>query len=135
MHANEQRLVIARALDWDAHRGRDRVESVNYILISPSRQLGVVLGALGTALLHTLLVLPFFLDLFLSPHRFPDHSGGGASALASTEEPLMTVVFIDEVSPAVERLAPLEPRDLASRGVELPDIHKGPLETDASSWS
>jgi TonB-like protein len=34
----------------------------------------------------------------------------------------MTVVFINEVSPTVERLAPLEPRDLASRGVELPDL-------------
>jgi len=93
------------------------------ISVSPSRRLGgVVLGALGTALLHVLLVLPLFLDLSLAPHRAHDRSGPGATALASTEEPLMTVVFINEVSPAVEHLATLEPRDLASRGVEPHDL-------------
>jgi len=81
-----------------------------------------MLGALGTALLHVLLVLPLFLDLSLAPHRAHDRSGPGATALASIEDPLMTVVFINEVSPAVEHLAPLEPRDLASRGVEPHDL-------------
>lgn len=99
----------------------------------PPRRLGVVvIGVVGTALLHTLLVLPFFLDLSLAPHRMPNHSGAGASALSSPDEALMTVVFINEVSAAVEPLARLEPRDLASRGVESPELPVLVLSPDAS---
>ena len=90
---------------------------------SRSRRLGgVIAGGVGTALLHTLLVLPFFLDLSPPSHPLPNRRGAGASALASTEEPVMTVVFINDVSPVVERLAPAEPQHLASRGKEVPDL-------------
>lgn len=79
-------------------------------------------GITGTALLHTLFVLTFFVDLSLPSHR-PNRSGAGASAAASPDEPLMTVVFINEVSPpAPNQLLPIEPKDLASRGIEPPDL-------------
>jgi hypothetical protein len=88
----------------------------------PQRLAASVVGIAGTLLLHTLLVVPLFLDLSLAPHQLPNQSGAGASALASTEEPLMTVVFINEATPVVKRLTPLEPKDLASRGKESPDL-------------
>ena len=103
----------------------------NSVFPSPRRS-AVVIGVLGTALLHTLLVLPFFLDLSLAQDRVLNRSGAGASALSSPNEPLMTIVFIDEVSPAVERLAPLELLDLTSRGVELPELPVVLLSPDPS---
>src|SRR5438309_419183 len=82
-----------------------------------SRRFGLsAIGLVGTLLLHVLLGLPFVLDLSLPAPRLPDRSGAGASAVASQEEPVMTVVFINEVSPT-EPLKALEPEKLASRGL------------------
>lgn len=72
-------------------------------------------------LLHALLVLPFFLDLSLPSPRLPNQSGAGASALASSQEPVMTVVFINEPSSA-ERMAPPPLENLASRGLAPLDL-------------
>jgi hypothetical protein len=70
----------------------------------------------GTVLLHALVMLPLFLDLSRPAHSTPDRSGAGASAVAAAQEPVMTVVFINEPSLAERTTAPV-PLELASRGL------------------
>jgi hypothetical protein len=97
-----------------------------------ARRIGVsAVGIGGTVLVHILIVLPLFIDLSLSAPHLPNRSGAGASAMASTQEPTMTVVFINEVEPA-QRLAPLKPEELASRGVAPRDLPIVVLSPDAS---
>jgi len=77
------------------------------------------MGLLGTLLLHVLLALPFVLELSLPAPRLPNHAGAGASVATSNREPIMTAIFINEASPAVALLKPVE---LASRGVAPKDL-------------
>jgi TonB-like protein len=87
-----------------------------------SQRLGISgAGLVGTVLLHALIVLPLFLDLSLPSPHLPNRTGVGAIAVASSQEAVMTVVFIKEVLPA-ERTAPPTPLDLASRGMTPPDL-------------
>jgi hypothetical protein len=88
-------------------------------------------GVVGTALLHTLIVLPIFLDLSLPLHRLPNKTGAGASAVVSSREAIMTVVFINEALPA-ERTAPPDTMVLTSRGFAPPDLPIVVLSPDAS---
>jgi TonB C terminal len=86
-------------------------------LISPRRRLQLsAVGIAGTVLVHALLFLPIVFDLSLPASRLPSRAGAGASAVASNREPVMTAIFINEVSP-IERLATVKPVELASRGV------------------
>jgi hypothetical protein len=96
-----------------------------------SRRLGIApAGVVGTLLLHALVMLPFFLDLSLPSRHVPNKSGAGASALVSAQEPVMTVVFINEPS-TVERKTALEPEVLASRGLAPVDLPIVVLSPDA----
>jgi hypothetical protein len=91
-------------------------------------------GIAGTVLVHALLFLPIVLDLSLPAPRLPSRTGAGASAVASSREPVMTAIFINEASP-VERLATVKPVELASRGVapmDLPVIVFSPDNSPAS---
>jgi hypothetical protein len=101
----------------------------------PARALrGSAVGIIGTVLVHALLVLPIVLDLSLPAPRLPSRTGAGASAVASSREPVMTAIFINEVSP-IERLATVKPVELASRGVapiDLPVIVFSPDSSPAS---
>jgi hypothetical protein len=101
--------------------------------IRPSRRANIsLMGLLGTLFLHGLLALPFVLQLSLPTPRLPNRSGAGASAVASNREPVMTAIFINEGSPAVALLKPVE---LASRGVapmDLPVIVFSPDNSPAS---
>jgi hypothetical protein len=97
-----------------------------------ARRIGVsAVGIVGTALVHILIVLPIFIDLSLPAPHLPTRSGAGASTAASSEEPSMTVVFINEVEPT-QRFAPLKPEELASRGVAPRDLPIVLLSPDAS---
>lgn len=102
----------------------------------PSRALRVsVVGIAGTVFVHALLILAIILDLSLPAPRLPNRAGAGASAVASSRKPVMTAIFINEVSP-VERLATIKPVELASRGVaprNLPVIVFGPDSAPASN--
>ena len=104
-------------------------------LTPPRRRVQLsAVGIAGTVLVHALLFLPIVLDLSLPAPRLPNHSGAGASAVASNQEPVMTAIFINEVSP-VERLATVKPVELASRGVaprDLPVLVFSPDSTPAS---
>lgn len=84
----------------------------------------------GTVLLHTLILLPLFLDLSLSSHHPPNQNGAGASALATGADPVMTAIFINEPLPD-ERLAP-PPEDPGSRGIAPRDLPVVVLSPDAS---
>ena len=102
-------------------------------LTPPRRRLQLsAIGIAGTVLVHALLVLPIVLDLSLPAPRLPNRAGAGASAVASSREPVMTAIFINEASPAVSLLKPVE---LASRGVaprDLPVIVFSPDSSPAS---
>jgi hypothetical protein len=104
-------------------------------LTPPRRRVQLsAVGIAGTVLVHALLFLPIVLDLSLPAPRLPSRSGAGASAVASSRERVMTAIFINEVS-AVERLAPIKPVELASRGVapiDLPVIVFSPDSSPAS---
>lgn len=97
-----------------------------------ARRIGInAVGIGGTVLVHILIALPFFIDLSLPAPHLPNRSGAGASAIVSTQEPTMTVVFINEVEPA-QRFAPLKPEELASRGIAPRDLPIVLLSPDAS---
>lgn len=99
---------------------------------SESRPLAVSAGSVvGVLLIHALLVLPFVLSLSLPSPRRPDATGAGASAFVSAAEPEMTVVFIDEPTPATSTSPPKLP-PLASRGVTPPDLQLVVLSPDPS---
>src|SRR5438067_512669 len=78
-------------------------------------------GLVGTILVHALVMLPLFLDLSLPTLRTPNRSGAGASAVASVQEPVMTVFFINE-PPLAERTTVMQPEILASRGLAPADL-------------
>jgi TonB C terminal len=80
-----------------------------------SRLDSAVAGGLGALLVHAILLMPLFVTLSLPPVYQPHRSGPGASATGSNEDAAMTVVFINEPSP-VEKLAPIAPEALASKG-------------------
>jgi TonB-like protein len=82
-------------------------------------------------LIHAVLVLPFVLNLSLHSPRRPNTTGAGATAFASAAEPEMTVVFIDEPTPATST-SPSKPPPLASRGVTPPDVQLVVLSPDPS---
>lgn len=87
-----------------------------------SRPLAVsAAGAVGVLLIHALLVCTFVLSLSLPAPRHPNTASVGATALLSSAEPDMTVVFIDEPTPT-ENAAPPKPPALASRGIAPPDL-------------
>lgn len=88
-------------------------------------------GAVGVLLIHALLVLSFVLSLSLPSARRPNTVGAGATAFLSAAEPEMTVVFIDEPTPA-ENASPPAPPVLASRGVTPPDLQLVILSPDPS---
>jgi hypothetical protein len=116
---------------------RPKVSAVKrpYTRTVPSRALPVsAVGIVGTVLVHALLFLPIVLDLSLPAPRLRNRTGAGASAVASSREPVMTAIFINEASP-VERLATVKPVELASRGVapiDLPVIVFSPDSSPAS---
>lgn len=82
-------------------------------------------------LIHALLVLPFLLELSPPTPRRPNSAGPGASALVSSNEPDMTVVFVDEPSP-IQNPPPRAPSVLASRGITPPDLPLVVLSPDPS---
>lgn len=86
-------------------------------------------GILGALFVHALILLPFVLDLSLPSPRLPNQSGAGASALVTSQEPVMTAVFINDPSQD-ERLAP--PPDLASRGAAPRDLPVVVFSPDAT---
>ncbi len=86
-------------------------------------------GVVGVLLIHVLLVLPFVLNLSLPSPRRPNVTGAGASAIASAAEPEMTVVFIDEPTPAEDTATPTPPV-LASRGITPPALQLVVLSPD-----
>ena len=99
---------------------------------SESRPLTVSVGeAVGVLLIHALLVLLFVLNLSLASPRRPDITGAGASPTASAAQADMTVVFIDEPTPA-ENTATPKPQPLASRGMMRPELQLVVLSPDAS---
>ena len=87
-------------------------------------------GIVGALFVHALIFLPFVLDLSLPSSRLPNQSGAGASALVTSQEPVMTAVFINEPSQD-ERLAP-PPEDLASRGAAPRDLPVVVFSPDAT---
>jgi TonB C terminal len=87
-------------------------------------------GVVGALAVHALIFLPFVLDLSLPSPRLPNRSGAGASALVTSQELVMTAVFINEPSQD-ERLAPA-PEDLASRGVAPRDMPVVVFSPDAT---
>jgi hypothetical protein len=91
-----------------------------------------VCGAVAVLLIHAVLVLPFVLNLSLASPRRPNTTDAGATAFASTAEPEMTVVFIDEPTPATST-SPPKPPPLASRGVTPPDVQLVVLSPDPSA--
>jgi TonB-like protein len=98
---------------------------------SPRLRISVA-ALLGTVLLHGLVIVPLVLDLSLPSPRLPNRTGAGASAAtASSEEPVMTAVFINEVS-EVERLPRVEPPERASRGLAPLDLPVVVFSPDAS---
>jgi hypothetical protein len=84
----------------------------------------------GTVLLHALVMLPLLLDLSLPSHRTPNRSGAGASAVATAQEPVMTVIIINEPSLA-ERTTVVQPEVVASRGLAPADLPIVVLSPDA----
>lgn len=88
-------------------------------------------GAVGVLLIHALLLLPFVLNLSLPSQRRPNVAGAGASVFVSAAEPEMTVVFIDEPTPAENKVPP-EPPILSSRGITPPDLQLVVLSPDPS---
>jgi hypothetical protein len=78
-------------------------------------------GAIGTVLVHVLLIIPFVADVSL-PERRPSLPGGaGAITAFSKQNLVMTVVFINEPT-TTPRVDPLKPEQLTSRGVAPPDL-------------
>lgn len=88
-------------------------------------------GAVGVLLLHAVLVISFVLSLSLPSTRRPNTTGTGASAFVSAAESDMTVVFIDEPTPAEDTAPPRSP-SLASRGIMQPDEQLVVLGPDPS---
>jgi TonB-like protein len=99
-------------------------------LIRSNRVRISTVGVLGALAVHALIFLPFVLDLSLPSSRLPNQSGAGASALVTSQEPVMTAVFINEPSQD-ERLAP-PPEDLASRGAAPRDLPVVVFSPDAT---
>jgi hypothetical protein len=86
-------------------------------------------GLVGVLLIHTLLLLPFVLNLSAPPQRRPNTTGAGATDFLSAAEPDMTVVFIDEPT---ENAAPREAPPLASWGMTPPDLQLVVVSPDPS---
>lgn len=72
-------------------------------------------GAIGSALLHALLILPFLLGASAKKMRMPNSQGAGASASASNAEPMMTLIQINAPVTPPEMAA--IPEEIASRGL------------------
>jgi hypothetical protein len=88
-------------------------------------------GLLGALTIQTLLILPFVLDLSLPSPCRPNTTGAGSTAYVSAAEPEMTVVFIDEPTPAeTPAETPPKPPALASRGIASPDLQLVVLSPD-----
>jgi hypothetical protein len=86
-----------------------------------------VTGFVAALAVHLLLVLPFVLELSLPSPRRANITGAGSTAYVSAVEPEMTVVFIDEPTPAE---TPPKPPALASRGIASPDLQLVVLSPD-----
>ena len=71
--------------------------------------------ALGSLLLHALLILLFVLGASAKKMRMPNAMGAGASASASSAEPMMTLIQIN--APAVAPDPDVAPDEVASRGL------------------
>ena len=71
--------------------------------------------AMGSLLLHTLLILPFVLGASAAKTRAPNVQGAGASAIMSSAEPMMTMIMID--APAMTRDPDALPEVIASLGL------------------
>lgn len=99
----------------------------------PSHRLAVsAVGALGALLVHTVLILPFVLDLSLPSRKTPDESGAGASTLLSIVQPELTVVLIGEPAHPVDA-PPLKLEELGSRGLAPLDLQVVVLSPDSSA--
>ena len=72
-------------------------------------------AALGSVLLHGLLILPFVLGASAAKRRVPNAQGAGSSATASSAEPMMTMIMID--APVITRDPDVLPEDIASLGL------------------
>ena len=71
--------------------------------------------ALGSVLLHALLVLPFVLGASAAKTRIPDAMGVGSTSIVSSTEPTMTLIMID--APAITHDPDALPEDIASLGL------------------
>jgi len=89
------------------------------------------LGIAGALFVHALLALPFVFDLSLPAREATGRNGLGASALLSSAEPHMTVVFVNEPAP-VSTTPPPKLEALASRGLESLDQPVVVLSSDGS---
>ncbi len=95
-----------------------------------------VLALIATTLLHAVLILPAFLTFSLTKSKVPSRLGAAASASTAHEEPVMTVILIND--PAVGQLHPVEVKPLPSRGVaplDLPVVVLSPKPTVAGRAS
>ncbi len=91
-----------------------------------------LLGFLGTAGVHCLLLLPLILTLSQRAPAKPNRSGAGGSAISSTAEPVMTVVFVNEPSSNPQPAPTIDPKELASRGLASKDLALLVLSLDSA---
>lgn len=85
------------------------------------------MGIAGVLLIHTLLLLPFVLNLSLPSLRRPIATGAGSTSYVTAAGPDMIVIFIDEPTPA--ETSPKPPL-LASRGISPPNLQLVVLSPD-----
>lgn len=70
--------------------------------------------------MHALLVVPVFWGGATPKVRLPDQQGAGSAAIASTEEPTETLIFVN--LPGISRSAEPPPETVASRGFTSRDL-------------
>ena len=127
----KSQAVIVR--EWTAPR-QSPAQLADGLWASQRLRISAV-GVAGTLGVHLLLLLPFLVELSLPPPRLPNRSGAGASALASSQEPVMTAVFINESAPPAANPPPFEPEELASRGLASMNLPVVVVSPDAEPAS
>jgi hypothetical protein len=80
---------------------------------SGTRWVGSGVGVGASLLLHALLIAPFILGASPQRSRIPNKQGAGAAAIVSAQEPVMTLIYLNQTNPN-ERQYDLN--TIASRG-------------------